>query len=245
MSPRSLRNALFSLALAPVAAALPASASADDGYLGGSPGGGGRQGEGYLPDVPRTELDDAVRSNPWQRTLTGPAVHVGVAGGPDFRVLFLDGDPALALGGGGTLILGHIVGIGGAGWHTLNRTRPPDEYIELGFDPDAAGVEVGWGGLTVEGWVLPEAIVHLHLSALLGGGRAALVETVTGTPLEGATVRFFASELNAAAELNVTPFLRLRVGAGYRFAAGVEAEWITNRDLFSPTVSFGLRFGVF
>lgn len=234
-------------AAALLTALLSTDARAEEGYLGGDAGRNqpGTQ-QGYLPDMPRNSGEPAARSQPWeQRTLAGPSVAVGFAAGPDLRLGFFSGDPTLSIGGGGTLILGHIIGIGGAGWYSVTRASPPDEYLALGFDRDAASVEIGYGGLLLEGWVLPEYIVHLHLHAMLGGGRASLVDTATGIPIENAASRFFAAEVGANAEMNLTSFLRLRAGIAYRLAAGVEADWLRNRDLFSPVVSLGLRFGWF
>jgi hypothetical protein len=55
----------------------------------------------------------------------------------------------------------------------------------------------------------------------------------------------FVIEPSLLAELNVTNFLRLAVGGGYRFATGVELSGLTNADLSGVSVSVNLKFGSF
>lgn len=46
-------------------------------------------------------------------------------------------------------------------------------------------------------------------------------------------------------ELNVTQFLRINVGAGWRFVTGVEKYDLSNSDIGGPSVNFILKFGRF
>jgi hypothetical protein len=47
------------------------------------------------------------------------------------------------------------------------------------------------------------------------------------------------------AELNITNFLRLALGGGYRFVTGVDISGLTNADVSGASLSLNFKFGGF
>ena len=55
----------------------------------------------------------------------------------------------------------------------------------------------------------------------------------------------FVLEPQANLELNVTPFMRINVGGGYRWVTDVDLYPLTNRDFSAAFGSLALKFGKF
>ena len=56
---------------------------------------------------------------------------------------------------------------------------------------------------------------------------------------------FFVLEPAVNIEINITSFLRIHLGAGYRFISGIEKYNFTNSDFSGPSGNFTLKFGMF
>ena len=94
--------------------------------------------------------------------------------------------------------------------------------------------------------MVPEAIVHLTVGALLGGGTVnyRVTDQAPGAPATYAVDGFFQAQPEVEAEVNVLRFMRVAVGGYYRIAAGVELEGkLGNSDVSGPGGLLLVKFG--
>ena len=89
---------------------------------------------------------------------------------------------------------------------------------------------------------MPERAVHFGLRSRAGWGGIGAV-TESGINLVSDGILILAPE--ATVELNVLPFMKAQLGAGYRAVFGANNPFMTNQDLSSPTGRFALMFGWF
>jgi len=120
------------------------------------------------------------------------------------------------------------------------RILPPDTAVFLGM---------GYGGFDIEYDIKPSNLVHLSVSALIGGG--GLTYNYRNAYREDHDYQwgdhndaFFIAE-RASTHLNMTKFFRVSVGAGYRFVSGVELMDLDNSDISGASANVMLRFGRF
>jgi hypothetical protein len=61
----------------------------------------------------------------------------------------------------------------------------------------------------------------------------------------GHTETFFVVEPEVAVEANMTNFMRIALGASYRYVTGVQQPGLSTATLSSPAASLAFKFGVF
>lgn len=178
------------------------------------------------------------------QTLISDDVARGGYGGPALmysRVLDRD---ALFLGGKGGWVANHRFVLGGGGFALVSRLRAPEGAPDIGED---LKLDFAYGGLWLEYIFLPDALVHGSIGTLIGGGVTGY-SRIRHTRREDREVEsdfIFIVDPVVAAELNITRFLRLSLGVGYRHVGSVDLEGLSRKDLSGITGSVLLKFGRF
>lgn len=177
-----------------------------------------------------------------EETLLKGEVDHGGFGGPVAQWTLIDRDSALLVGGRGGWIIDHTFILGGAGHGLVTR---PTHQTSLG----RRRMEFGYGGVELGLVLLSERLVHIYLHALVGGGQVGLrdesMHDRDNDPMDGLHDAVFAGDAGIDAEMNVTSWFRVTLGAGYRLIRDTELETVTNADLSGPQASLMLKFGSF
>ncbi len=170
----------------------------------------------------------------------------GGFGGPVIKVGPVDGSTGIFLGARGGWVINRtfVIGGGGYGFTDMNEF---DNATTLDTN-----IAFGYGGLELEYLISANSIVHGTILAHIGAGGftvyrhdGGMGDDWDGNSLYNAACFVFEPQANV--EVNILTWLRLTVGAGYRFVTGIDAT-IGNRRYDNSTVSgfFGvgmLKFG--
>ncbi|MEM7107181.1 MAG: hypothetical protein AAF519_03060 [Bacteroidota bacterium] len=164
----------------------------------------------------------------------------------DVKVTDFNEDKALFLGGHGGVILNKkwIFGGGGYGLTTSNTFELEGTNQEL----ELFG---GYGGIMLGYIIAPTEVIHVSFPVLLGAGGIEMAEE--GAPIVNGErsilerSAFFVVEPSVEIEINMTRFMRLAIGGGYRFIQGADLDVgdITDEDLSSWAVGVSFKFGKF
>jgi hypothetical protein len=146
---------------------------------------------------------------------------------------------------GGWIANSHLV-LGAAGYGLATQNVRNAGATLRDSKGRAPVVEIGYGGITLGYLTQPTKVMHLELQTLIGGGGmsydvqdiAIRMEDIPGDA-------FFVAEPSLYGELNVTSFLRIGVGGGYRFVAGASLDGLGDRDLRGASASLQLKLGRF
>jgi hypothetical protein len=197
----------------------------------------------YSQDTTKTSHEDEAQ------TLIGSG-HItnGGYGAPELKFTQIQGNWGLMMGGRGGWIINHTFSIGGGGYglltsHKIENYQPP-------FDTTVY-LRTGWGGLFLEYINCSNSLVHFTINALIGGGGAVYTRAMkdvmyydyNGRAYE--TSAFFVLEPGATVDLNVTKFMRISLGAGYRIISGLNLSRTTNKDLGGASINLAFKFGKF
>jgi hypothetical protein len=186
---------------------------------------------------------------PSQGPMTIERVYNGFAGAPEFKIANVDGKAGPLLGGYGGVLLDNTLLLGGGAYWLLDET--------------ASVHSMGYGGFVIEWLQRLNRPVGFSVRGLVGGGVATTIDTipvysynyptpyggrgpfVPGTPSTNlVTVHthtdYFVAEPQANVLFNLSPRLRISLGAGYRFIAGAYGD---DGRLSGPTGSIALQFG--
>ncbi len=166
-----------------------------------------------------------------QQTLVSGGLESGGFGAPIVRFSEVNGQFAVLVGGRGGWIINHTFVLGAAGYGVATD-------VEVAGNPNRRGLEFGYGGADLEVVLGSDALIHLTLQTLIGGGAFQLNY---GGPTDGVFV--FEPALNI--DLNVTPFMRLGMGGGYRWVTDVDLIGFSDADFSAFFGSVVLKFGSF
>lgn len=193
-----------------------------------------------------------AKADPPAQTLEGPSQRpqepavcdclVGFAG-PLISVSSVAGQAGIFVGGQGGAVLRNRFVLGAAGFALVNGPTMPSS-ANLGAGDHVIGMSYGgfWFGYIA----VPQAIVHLTVGALIGGGSVSyrVTDQAPGAPATYAIDGFFQAQPEVEAEVNVLRFMRVALGAYYRIAAGVELEGkLGNSDVSGPGGLLLVKFG--
>lgn len=177
-------------------------------------------------------------------TLIPGDITSGGYGGPVLSYSRVLGRDALFFGGRGGWIVNHSFVLGAGGFALANRLPPPAGAPDIG---EELKTELGYGGIWLEYIFLPGKLVHGSIGALLGGGSVAYsrVRRIERQAREVESDVIFVAEPVISLELNVSRFLRLAAGGGYRYAGSVNLTGLRREDVSGFTGSVMLKFGRF
>jgi hypothetical protein len=177
----------------------------------------------------------AAETAPPAETLFDGAVVIGGYGAPAVRVGQFNGDVAAFAGVQGGVILNHTLVLGAGGWGLIPSVNVADGAPRW--------VNFGYGGFLVEYTPFWHKLVHPHASVLIGGGGLSYSDTYGWE--YGYVDVVFIVEPTVGVELNLTKYLRLAVGGGYRYAADTEFEGLTDDDLRGVSGAAVFKIGAF
>ncbi len=181
------------------------------------------------------------------QTLTGPGRNVGFYFGFHSEYSQINGYDAFGAGGTFAMIANHGLAIGFSGkgfftepYETIHSTNTSYSYTG------------GYGGILIEPILFPKYPVHISFPILLGGGGIARsVLTNYYYPYEYTQVyvenaeAFLIAEPGMEVEFNVARWLRLGLGASYRFTTSFEPSSFETNPLNGFTGGFSMKFGKF
>lgn len=182
-----------------------------------------------------------------EQTLLGETeIEHGGYGGPVIKAATINNEPAILVGGRGGWIINHVFSIGLAGYGLANNI-PANTVGPFG----RKYLELGYGGLDLEFIANSDDLIHFSIHTLVGGGSAGFrsvwddnnwhAEYNMGYQHDP----FFIVEPGINLDLNVTPWVRTSVGAGYRYVTGLSSAAATNSDIRGGSGMLTFRFGKF
>lgn len=160
-----------------------------------------------------------------------------------------NGEHAAFAGAYGGWMINHklMIGLGGYGLATNHRGVGLNAQTHQKND-----WQMGYGGLMVEYTFLGNDVVHFTANTLLGGGiiknghgRGTIPENGSDELRDIDASGFYLVQPSINAEVNVTNWFRVGLGAGYRYVTGVDQQGISNSKMSAPTANLTLKFGVF
>lgn len=187
-------------------------------------------------------------------TLFSGEIESGWYGGLTFRAGQLNGRSGFFIGGQGGWIISHSFVLGGKGYIMVNPADVPGlQNIVVGF---------GCGGALLEYIVASDKLVHVSVESMIGiGGVYNDVgnEVNNHDPIEYTGDACIVLEPGVNLMLNVTPQVRVGLGATYRYVNGIEYdpgapyrivngddyENISDADVSGLTAQLVLKFGAF
>jgi hypothetical protein len=170
----------------------------------------------------------------------GPLRSTGY-GALGFKFTPIQGSFGTLLGGYGGWLINKTLMIGGGGYGLTSQiaaTAPGQSGKSISF---------GYGGVVLEYIGLSDKVFHYAVQGFVGWGGAGYYQPGFNTNFS----RFRATPLmvfepSVLAELNVTNFLRLSAGGGWRFVTGASSEdRPSNADLSNYSISLNVKFGSF
>lgn len=187
------------------------------------------------------------------KTLFNAPAHVGWYIAPEFAWTKYDSRNAVLAGLNISAIFDHKVTFGFAGYGIINSYNL--DYADV-LDSTLAYLYGGYGGIYLEYRVHPESVVHFSFSLLIGGGALTMGEQRNYNNnyynqnyyvdeydyiMDG----FFIIEPGVLIGINILDWMRLDVGAKYRFAPSIDLPQ-SNADAFTGINLFtSLKFGSF
>ncbi|NTW32681.1 MAG: hypothetical protein HGB12_08665 [Bacteroidetes bacterium] len=157
----------------------------------------------------------------------------------------IDGKDAFITGGRGAWVIGHsfAIGLGGYGFSNdlyLDHVSGSREYNLCG----------GYGGLILEPIVFPKFPVHLSFPVLLGAGGIAYTKSTYmdefdyDVNIEDSDA-FLVAEPCVELEMNLLKFVRIAIGASYRFTTDAHIMNKSSDVLNGFNAGLTLKFGKF
>jgi hypothetical protein len=160
------------------------------------------------------------------------SLFTGLSGFLSLQMIKLGGQFAVMDGGGARVMLDDRWGIGLSG-HRAHVVEDSDNRQWRSF----------YAGLLLQRIFRPHNWVHGSIYSVLGAGKTGFLESPDG---QGTLVWHPSFELAGFIEFNVTSFLRLALGGGYRLVIPPEnAFGFTVGSTSTPTGMLQLRFGGF
>ena len=164
--------------------------------------------------------------------------HSGWYLAPSVGATTLDGNLSSLVGLNGAWLINRQFGIGGTasifGW---DRTQ-------IDYPRPNTRVDGGYGGLLLQYIIASDKLVHGSIETTLGAGVLCGVDGTNRHDCD-TPIKFFVFEPVANVELNITSFMRLGVGAGYRFAPLYDQETTYKPELSGFVTRTSLKFGQF
>lgn len=146
-------------------------------------------------------------------------------------------DHSFSIGVSGTLFSDYING--------LNFDRP------VNF-PDGYYIEGGYGGFFIEPVFAPHFPVHLSFPLMVGAGGVLFTEEYTDDDWAYQSGRystegspFVIVEPGVELEINLVRFIRLTIGASYRFTSTIQMDAGREHLLNGVAINGGIKMGVF
>ena len=173
----------------------------------------------------------------------------------------IDGKDAFLAGMRGMWLINHGIGIGIGGYGFVNDLKFEQHSVD--GNQSEYSLAGGYGGLVIEPIIGAKHPVHVSIPVLIGAGGVALIRDYRKPyppyhdeyyPYSEDADAFFVFEPGVEVEFNMVKFLRIGLGAYYRYTSNVSlSQWNYVDNMYedhSPDMkgfSFGLslKFGKF
>lgn len=164
----------------------------------------------------------------------------------------LNDQEAMFLGGELSMVFGHALNIGVAGYGLVSDVTG----INVNDQSDRLFYDMGYGGVVIEPVLFSKSAIHFTVPLLFGAGgigesqtRYFSVDQIDnqnyGDPDYFNSDFFFVFEPGVNLELNLLKFARVYGGVSYRYMSGVDLPNTGTQQLGGLTGNFGFRFGWF
>ncbi len=163
-------------------------------------------------------------------TLLDAGINTGGFGGPLVKFTEMNDEFSVIVGGRGGAIYNESFVVGGGLYFLANTSHIRDP--SLGRE----NLWMWYGGIEFEYITRPRSLTHLSFSVLMGPGFAAWSNF-------GNRDLFFVLEPQLNGILNITPSLRVGLGASYRLVGSVELEGLSNGGVGGPAGAITFQFG--
>ncbi len=181
------------------------------------------------------------------KTLTGPGHATGFYFGFGSKYSQIAGYDAFGAGGTFAMIANHGLAIGFSGEGFF--TQP---YEKIHGSNTSYSFTGGYGGILIEPIIFPRSPVHISLPILVGaGGIARSTLTNYSYPYDYTDIyvedaeAFMIAEPGMNIEFNVARWMRLAIGASYRFTTPLESTTYDTNPMDGFTGGFSFKFGKF
>lgn len=188
-------------------------------------------------------------------TLLPKEFRSGYFGGPVIKATTMSEEFALTVGARGGWVVNRSIVLGGSAHYLVNNvtveTQVPDTIAAMDAVIDTTfDITVIYGGAEVEYVSGTHKLLHYTAGTLVGVGLVeykdydcAVCEEDEDTDLDADI--FFVVEPSVHLMLNVTPKLRIGLGASYRYAYDVELRGVENADLSDWSAVLTVKIGRF
>ena len=197
------------------------------------------------------------------KTLFGNIEDHGIYGAFSLRYNSVDSRDGILIGGRGGWIINHSLVIGGGGYGFFNEQRESktlSKYLDPNNKYNLAG---GYGGVLMEFIISPKSPIHISVPVLIGAGSVDFAKNIfddnnfnsndsdKSGDLDNSS--FFVLEPGIEIEMNLFQFLRVSLGAYYRYTSNITLEeTFTNTEdntsekivLADKDVLRGFSFGI-
>jgi hypothetical protein len=183
---------------------------------------------------------------------TSKPTKIGAYGVPAANLTSIDGNFAVMTGGYGGILLNRKWMIGAGAYSLANNIT--STYAPTSTPGEKQYLNFWYTGLAVEYIHNTDKLIHWTAGALIGGGA---VSRRNKEPFDLDDDHdhdhwrtydrsgLFVAEPFANIELNITSYLRLDLGATYRFVHGSNTPNISDGKLNYPSFHFGIKAGKF
>ncbi|MCU7493837.1 MAG: hypothetical protein HF314_03660 [Ignavibacteria bacterium] len=171
----------------------------------------------------------------------------GGFGGPVVKFTEVKKSFGVIVGGYGGWLINHQFLVGGGGFGLANDILADEEVTDIFGFTERPRLNFGYGGLILEYYHDPMKLVHFSFSLLVGGGGVSYREGIfmEHSSRDNTPDAFFVLEPAVSGELNVAKFFKVGLGAGYRWASGINMPGVKNSDFSNFSINLALKFGKF
>ncbi len=197
----------------------------------------------FCADLMPGSGNTVIQSGDNIRTLCDGKLKFGGFGGPVLSFTQIKGELGILMGGRGACIVNHHFTLGGGGYGLANFIRVQDDLANT-----KRYLQMGYGGPEAGFIFYPANVVNVSTNLLVGGGAASRQYHTSGVNTADPqydVFPFYIVEPSVFANLNVTSLIRVCAGIKYRYVDGLEADWISNKDLRGFAGSIAVMFGRF
>lgn len=177
------------------------------------------------------------------KTIFGSDNHISHGGYGALMINYteIDNRDAILIGAKGGWLIDHRFTIGLAGYGIASDLKYPDKY-----SIESVNLVGGYGGLLLEPVFAPNYPVHVSFPVIIGAGGMAYVSSYYDDYHDDwdgevySSDAFFVLEPGVEIEFNMVRFMRLCIGASYRYTSTLDL-YNTPPDIFDG-FNYGLSF---
>lgn len=165
----------------------------------------------------------------------------------------LDNKDAILVGGRGGWIIDHSFTLGLAGYGIVSDLKYNDIFIDHYGNYIKTNLAGGYGGLLLEPIIMPRFPVHIAVPVIIGAGGIAYIDNYWNDDWNHDdnnnnvydSDAYFVFEPGVEIEMNIVKFMRIGIGASYRYTSDIELQ-DTDKDILRGfNYGLSLKFGKF